>query len=94
MRIIDADALLERFNLIYPHIEVKRIIDGQPTVYDVDKVMEELKSKRDYYYHEMKKAENDINYFSGHYFDESYNKRIALNEAIEIVKRGGISETN
>jgi hypothetical protein len=60
------------------------------TAYNVDKVVEELKSKRDYYYHEMKKAENDTDYFSGNYFDELHNKAIALNEAIDIVKRGGI----
>jgi hypothetical protein len=38
----------------------------------------------------MKKAETDADYFSEHYFDESHNKMIAFNEAIDIVKRGGI----
>jgi hypothetical protein len=69
---------------------IGQIIDEQPTAYDVDKVVEKLENKRDYYCQEMKKAETDTDYFSGHCFDEFHNKEIALNEAIEIVKRGGV----
>jgi hypothetical protein len=69
---------------------IGQIIDEQPTAYDVDKVVKWLETKRDFYYHEMKKAETDTDYFSGYCFDESHNKAIMLNEAIEIVKRGGI----
>jgi hypothetical protein len=98
MRLIDADLLIDelekRVRTPRSTMEIVRdiipMVKEQPTAYDVDKVVEELESKKDYYYNEMKKVENDTNYFSGHYFDESYNKRIALNEAIEIVKRGGI----
>jgi hypothetical protein len=80
MRIIDADALLEKFNFIYPHIEVKRIIDEQPTVYDVNNVIEQIKkspSDRD-----------GLRIFDGD--EPMIHKSIAM----EIIRRGGISETD
>ena len=88
MRLIDADALLEQYNLkdatkygnkdaeqqahsystmmLY---EIADMIEDAPTVYDVDKVVEQL--------------END----EKHTFDGCINKRYA----IEIVKGGGVN---
>ena len=88
MRLIDADALLEQYNLkdatkygnkdaeqqahsystmmLY---EIADMIEGAPTAYDVDKVVEQL--------------END----EKHTFDGCINKRYA----IEIVKGGGVN---
>ena len=88
MRLIDADALLEQYNLkdatkygnkdaeqqahsystmmLY---EIADMIEGAPTAYDPDKVVEQL--------------END----EKHTFDGCINKRYA----IEIVKGGGVN---
>lgn len=54
MRLIDADKLIENINEIYkgymtdesgcvPY-DFERIVDEQPTAYDIDKVVEELES--------------------------------------------------
>ena len=89
MRLIDADALLEQYNLndatkygnkdaeqqahsystmmLY---EIADMIEGAPTAYDTDKVVEQI--------------END----EKHTFDGCINKRYA----IEIVKGGGVDE--
>ena len=88
MRLIDADALLEQYNLKdatkYGNKDVEQqehsystmmlyeiadMIEDAPTVYDVDKVVEQL--------------END----EKHTFDGCINKRYA----IEIVKGGGVN---
>jgi hypothetical protein len=60
--------------------------------YDVDKVVNELESKRKYYQQEMDKAERDTDVFSGDIFDENYNREYAIKEAIAIVKQGGVTE--
>jgi hypothetical protein len=100
-RIIDIDDLLEQIGLDdteenrednVGEIITLEDLDRVPTAYDVDKVLEELETKRDFYYQEMKIAETSTDYFSGNYFDELHNKGIALNEAIKIVKRGGTED--
>lgn len=80
MRLIDADKLKEKAldgcNVI--HIDT---IDGMPTAYDVDKVVEELKEKAE---RQFGSACNEGEW--------SFNLAIPLDEAIEIVKVGGINE--
>ena len=91
-RLIDADKLLETLQDLEPHCENKdyeygmlntmryympKIINDEPTVFNVDKVVEQLESLRnaeaDYYY----AGSNDV---------------IDREDAIEIVKQGGISD--
>ena len=89
-RLIDADKLLETLQDLEPHCENKdyeygmlntmryympKIINDEPTVFDVDKVVEKLESLRN--------AEAD-------YYYASYNDVIDREDAIEIVKGGEI----
>jgi hypothetical protein len=95
MRLIDADKLIENmhqgiccdqdFKEDYEMMGIDDYIRSEPTAYDLDKVINELENKRDYY-----QQERDTDYFTGHVFDENYNRKYAMKEAIEIVKRGGL----
>lgn len=91
MRLIDADALLERIKKLECHAENKKyeqglndflqcylpqIIDNQPTAYNVEKVVEELEK-------------NSHNEFS-HAYGGNY-QIISVYDAIDIVKKGGVS---
>jgi hypothetical protein len=78
MRLIDADALLKKIDLIYPHyfLDVEQIINEQPTAYDVDEVVEELL--------------DSAKIMSEEKLPHRYYKAIGTRKAIEIVKRGGI----
>ena len=79
MRLIDADAFLERIQndtglcaeiKLYGLKVLKRYFNNQPTAYDVDKVVEEL---------ELHSFEFGTDALPAHY--------VRLNEAIEIVKK-------
>ena len=89
-RLIDADKLLETLQDLEPHCENKdyengmfstmkyympKIINDEPTAYDVDKVVEQLES--------LSNAEAD-------YYYASSNDVINRDDVIEIVKGGGI----
>ena len=89
-RLIDADKLLETLQDLEPHCENKdyeygmlntmkyympKIINDEPTVFDVDKVVKQLES--------LSNAEAD-------YYYASCNDVIDREDAIEIVKGGGI----
>ena len=95
-RLIDADKLLETLQDLEPHCENKdyeygmlntmryympKIINDEPTVFDVDKVVEKLE--------EVKNKDTEIA------LDEAQKERCfwyaqGMNRAIEIVKGGGI----
>ena len=95
-RLIDADKLLETLQDLEPHCENKdyeygmlntmryympKIINDEPTVFDVDKVVEQLE--------EVKNKDTEIA------LDEAQKERCfwyaqGMNRAIEIVKGGGI----
>ena len=91
-RLIDADKLLETLQDLEPHCENKdyeygmlntmryympKIINDEPTVFDVEKVVEQLES--------LSNAEAD-------YYYASSNDVIDRDDAIEIVKQGGVSD--
>lgn len=100
MRLIDADAMLEQYNLKdatkYGNKDAKQqahsystmmlyeiadMIDGAPTAYDVDEVVEKLE--------EVKNKDTEIA------LDEAQKERCfwyaqGMNRAIEIVKGGGV----
>lgn len=66
MRLIDADKLKEEFREDSPIGDVMRIfIDLQPTAYDVDKVLEDLRTTREDY-------DNEVDY------DVSFGIRLAI----------------
>ena len=97
-RLIDADKLLETLQDLEPHCENKdyeygmlntmkyympKIINDEPTVFDVDKFVEQLE--------EVKNKDTEIA------LDEAQKERCfwyaqGMNRAIEIVKGGGVDE--
>ena len=99
MRLIDADTLIKNLSYLYTknHIpvdmrtkEILTTIMEQPTAYDIDKVVEELKNR-------VNEANNNClceMHENGHTLDfENENGRIkGLKEAIEIVKQGDVYE--
>ena len=93
MNLIDADKLIEDVLNSMPTGSVRGVfrafIEGQPTAFDVDKVVEQLERKRDYHYKQMKEVDFEKDIFAQHIFEEEHNRGIGLSEAIEIVKVGG-----
>lgn len=80
MRLIDADAMLERNKRgIYDTTDLKEMLNYEPTAYDVDRVMEQLE--------EMSGVQ-----FDGQ--NESYQLDwcICTSKAVDIIKRGGKEE--
>ena len=91
MRLIDADALIERLDErkrkepgirnIADILNVQAFIDSQPTAYDVDKVVEQFEEIR------VKKTCNK---------EKCDTKEICricvVDDAIEIVKQGGVGK--
>lgn len=94
MRLIDADALQEKFEEVKQKVEslpeiaqiigVQSIIDNQPTAYDADKVVEQLEGLR----------QNEIKLLCEHESDTKDAKAMrghnVLQDAIKMVKSGGI----
>lgn len=95
MGLIDADALKEYcMNASKSDDDFRRVslatlasvIDAQPTAYDPDKVVEKLEKRRmDALRHLRENKGTEFGYAS----ECVYN---ALNEAVEIVKGGGVDE--
>lgn len=78
MRLIDADELKHVIHCAYSDdLEILEKIDNQPTVFDVDKVISELKRDK---FVESECILSDVH--------QGYNA--GLNRAIEIVKGGGV----
>lgn len=101
MRLIDADKLLETLQDLEPHCENKdyeygmlnmmryympKIINDEPTVFDVDKVVEQLETMRMRYYLTYANTRDKTN-------DAIWGKvSVAVDKAIEIVKVGGVDD--
>ena len=95
MKLIGADALKEYcMNASKSDDDFRRVslatlasvIDAQPTAYDADKVVEKLEKRRmDALRHLRENKGTEFGYAS----ECVYN---ALNEAVEIVKGGGVNE--
>lgn len=84
-RLIDADKLLEKWNelSVRGRTEFDQVIMIMPTAFDVDKVVEQLEKS---HFHTDATFDND-----GYCNDDS-EEVVNLNEAIEIIKRGGTDE--
>ena len=93
MRLIDADTLIKDLSYLYTknHIPVDMRAKGvlttimeQPTAYDIDKVVEELE----------KNASRYTKKYVTPYGNNGYKdtKAISIRKAIEIVKKGGVSD--
>lgn len=92
-RLVDADKLIEDIEKIartdMMKVLVENWINKQPTAYDVDKVVEQLESLK-----KIAEIMRNIDIEHNAYIEEAYERgRIyVLNEALDIVKRGGIDE--
>lgn len=76
-RLIDADKIIDSLGNSDMDFAIGAVIDEQPTAFDVDKVMEQLKRDK---FIESECILSDVH--------QGYNA--GLNRAIEIVKGGGI----
>lgn len=75
-RLIDADKIIDSLGNSDMDFAIGAVIDEQPTVFDVDKVVEQLDKASDYYEFDEQGKENV--------------QMINLTEAIEIVRGGGV----
>ncbi|RGS15843.1 hypothetical protein [Blautia obeum] len=76
-RLIDADKIIDSLGNSDMDFAIGAVIDEQPTVFDVDKVISELKRDK---FVESECILSDVH--------QGYNA--GLNRAIEIVKGGGV----
>ena len=105
MRLIDADTLIKNLSYLYTknHIpvdmrakEILTTIMEQPTAYNIDKVVEEIKTLKEEALGEYNMGEYNLDNNIGNSISENYRKDMnegrcfAYDDAIEIVKQGGI----
>lgn len=85
MRLIDVDKLFETLNkLEIPfNADINNIIFSQPTAFDVDKVVEQLEKS---HFH------TDATFDDDGYCNDDSEEVVNLNEAIEIVRSGGLDD--
>ena len=83
-RLIDADKLIDSLGNSDMDFAIGAVIDEQPTVFDVDKVVEQLKDLKAMYWFSIANTGDKK-------LDIAYeNVGNALDRAIEIVKEGGV----
>lgn len=84
MRLIDADEIIDSLGGSDMVFAIGAVIDEQPTVFDVDKVVEQMKQLKMRYFLTIANTGDKK-------FDIAYEKvGNALDRAIEIVKGGGV----
>lgn len=108
MRLIDADALMEQYDLkdatkygnrnaeqqahsystmmLY---EIADMIEDAPTVYDVDKVVEQLEEERELSYADFDRYVEDVSPCLDAEYDDFFHR--GLERAVKIVKGGGVN---
>ena len=88
MRLIDADSFKEFLQALVkagaPYEEVIKLLDREKTAYDVDKVVERLKSELSFSEKERCAEESPLQFYEA----KGYTRGTAV--ALEIVKSGGI----
>ena len=82
MRLIDADKIIDSLGNSDMDFAIGAVIDEQPTVFDLDKVVEQLKTRKTRA--AALQEENISEYFEG--------EADAFEFAIKIVKEGGWNE--
>lgn len=80
MRLIDADKIIDSLGMSDMDFAIGAVIDEQPTVFDVDKVVEQLETKK------TRATELKKKYISEYFKGEAD----AFEFAIKIVKEGGV----
>lgn len=83
-RLIDADKIIDSLGNSDIDFAIGAVIDEQPTVFDADKVIEQLKDLKAMYWFSIANTGDEK-------LDIAYeNVGNALDRAIEIVKEGGV----
>lgn len=83
-RLIDADKIIDSLGNSDMDFAIGAVIDEQPTVFDADKVVEQLKDLKAMYWFSIANTGDKK-------LDVTYeNVGNALDRAIEIVKEGGV----
>lgn len=96
MRLIDADVLkleLRKYQIesLIEHSEEKNVFDvinEQPTAFDREKVVAELKEEREYSYADFEEYVNEKSPCLDAEYDDYFHR--GLERAIKLVKRGGV----
>ena len=95
MRLIDADAFLERFEAMCETktdsviaMVLRGALVDEPTAYDVDKVVEQLEELGQ----KMSESKSIQKYGKSSPANHRYYKAVSVKRAIEIVKGGGVNE--
>lgn len=84
MRLIDADKIIDSLGGSDMDFAIGAVIDEQPTVFDVDKVVKQLKDLKAMYWVSIANTGDEK-------LDVAYEKvGNALDKAIKIVKGGGV----
>jgi hypothetical protein len=84
MRLIDADKIIDSLGNSDMDFAIGAVIDEQPTVFDLDKVVKQLKDLKAMYWVSIANTGDEK-------LDVAYeNVGNALDRAIEIVKGGGV----
>ena len=84
MRLIDADKIIDSLGNSDMDFAIGAVIDEQPTAFDLDKVVKQLKDLKAMYWFSIANTGDKK-------LDVAYeNVGNALDEAIEIVKGGGV----
>lgn len=84
MRLIDADKIIDSLGNSDIDFAIGAVIDGEPTAFDVDKVSKQLKDLKAMYWFSIANTGDKK-------LDVAYeNVGNALDEAIKIVKGGGV----
>lgn len=84
MRLIDADKIIDSLGGSDMDFAIGAVIDEQPTVFDLDKVVKQLKDLKAMYWVSIANTGDEK-------LDVAYEKvGNALDKAIEIVKGGGV----
>ena len=84
MRLIDADKIIDSLGISDIDFAIGAVIDEQPTAFDVDKVIKQLKDLKAMYWFTIANTGDKK-------LDVAYeNVGNALDRAIEIVKGGGV----
>ena len=91
-RLIDADALMKYLNdnhyASILEMCMKPIIEKQPTVFDVEKVISGLEEEKDIAYADFDKYANDYFLDLDENVDDWYYKGLA--RAIDVIRKGGV----
>ena len=92
MRLIDADKIIDSLGMSDMDFAIGAVIDEQPTAFDVDKVVEQIESIKE---KECGACTDEqcgfCDYFNDCWDGEMCDK-LALDKAIDIVKRGGVKD--